>query len=279
MKVKSRHAATIVLFITAVMQACGTEGDNGAQDALADADADAADVFAEDALDIPVDLPSETLPDWPVDVMADNPADDGPHDPVDIAADDGGTPDLSDAPCTDLSPDGPVAGNWDTYEQYASYGTNRAYEYPRLATTAQIFDYYNEERSKYYHDGIHAFEPATLAWSDTLAAAAQEYADLLASQCGSPSPVGTLQPRLGGDTFWAGDYGGYLSAAGVEHLESWRNVNAMTSERHLWYSTGNSTWRAGFLRFDECEGCGYTSIGVGMAELDVNQRWVVFAWQ
>lgn len=155
--------------------------------------------------------------------------------------------------------------------------TSRNYEYPRFNTPSEYFEFYNSERSGYYHDGIHPFETATLTWDEALAAIAQRYADELAAECGHPTPDGR---EISGfyDPIWEGEREGHLAAAGVEHIESWRTLNLGTSEEYCFYGTSNPSWRTGFLRFDSCEGCGYLSIGIAFAEVDENQRWLVHVW-
>jgi len=189
---------------------------------------------------------------------------------------DGASP-TDGGPCSGL--DGPVAGVHDTYTAYAETpGTSRHREYPPFPTAGDVFAYYNERRASYYHDGMHVFEPRTLTWDDDLSAIAQRYAEELASACAAPAPTGERIQDRGKDPFWVGRRAGVLVAAGVEHVESWRNFLAISGEEFCWYSSSTSSWRAGYLRFDECEGCGYTRLGVGIADVDPNQRWVVFAW-
>ena len=267
----SREALTLVA-VCFLMSGCATDGrgedpfgsspgEDGSDDD-GDGDGDGPDAGDEDGSDG---------------------SDTGSGDPGDDTDTDGGTADgNTDSPaddCPGLSPNGPVAGQYSTYAAYERPGTtNDPNAYPLYPTVDSVFSYYNTERSKYYGDGIHVFSPSTLEWDEGLAAIARAYADELASQCALPSPIGSADGSFQ-DPFWAGadPSDGYLKAAGVEHIESMRNIALGSGERYLFYHVSNPGWRTGYLRMDGCMDC-LTRIGIGIADLDERQRWVTFVW-
>jgi len=152
-----------------------------------------------------------------------------------------------------------------TYNGYSCVGgagpPNDLSHVPKCPNSALgMYPRFSVSRSEYYHDGTHFFEPQTVAWDDAIAAVAQKYADDYAN--GAP-PVGpAFTGQIGFETFYMGDYGGYLAFAGMETPTSCDctpgNMFNPAGAPPVFYHQGSAYSRTYLIRVD-----GYGKMGIG----------------
>jgi len=136
---------------------------------------------------------------------------------------------------------------------------------PCPSSPATFHERYNVSRGTYYHDGDHPFEPQFVAWDDTLAQAAEEYADALAA---GMAPIGEefwVPYQLDKyDPYWDGTWQGYRAIAGMETPTS---CDCPPPEPYfgplpapVFYNLSSAYFRANVVRID-----GMSRMGIGHA--------------
>jgi hypothetical protein len=265
--IMSRHRSIAIATAFVVVPSCHVDRDPGSAGSLATTAADADTSTGESS-----GPRSEASDDGAADTSTAPPASDDAGsseagDDASSAASDGGPDPTGDGDSSEPHGEGMCGGGFGA--------TNDLAHVPLCPSDpATLHERFNATRGNYYHDGDHVFEPGVVQWDDTLAIAAQEYAEAYAAGM-PPDGMEYYTPAYVYDPYWDGQWEGYRAIAGMETPTSCTctmpdPIFGM-SESYVFYNAASAYFRANVVRID-----GMSRMGIGhVAPGDGSHYWTL----